>query len=117
MTQQSLIPTFSRRGNQFFVADRLAGWLTRDSQDELLFVSARNRAEHYFRIFRGWGISAELLTHLKTLNVAFIILKINNAETLRSTPEEWLRLGRPYQRRPFERQLIIPERLMEKLAS
>jgi len=114
MTQQTLPPTYTREGNQFYIAGRHAGYLTQNNQGKHIFISNRKRTKHYFRIFNGWGISTELLTHLKILNVAFIVLNVDNMQSLRASPEEWLRFGVPYQRAPYEPQLILPERYMKK---
>jgi hypothetical protein len=114
MEQQSLVSAYIQNGTHFYIANRLAGWLTHNDTGERIFVSVRKRAKHHFRIFNGWGISTELLTHLKILNVAFIVLNVDNMQSLQASPEKWLRFGIPYQRAPYEPQLILPERYMKK---
>jgi hypothetical protein len=112
--QTVLASTYRQEGNSFYVGNRLAGWLTQNSRGKPIFVSVRRRTKHHFRIFNGWGISADLLKCLKTLDVAFVVLNVDGCETLTASPDTWLRFRIPYQRAPFEPQLIIPEQVMKK---
>jgi len=112
--QTVLASTYTREGNRFYVGGKLAGWLIQDRQGNQLFISVRKRAQHHFRIYHGWGISEDLLRHLKALGVAFIVLEVDDCETLKASPNTWLQFGVPYQRAPFEPQLILPEQFMKK---
>lgn len=101
-------------GSEVFVDERKVGWLTKTAEGTKIFVSPRIRSTHFFRNFQGWGISKEVYAYLRLVGVEEIHLKIGRAVTLISTIDNWEKHSVPYQREPYESQLILPEMYMEK---
>ena len=104
-----------QRGGQIWVDGRKVGWITRIMSGKRVFVSPRDRAKHYFRIFAGWGLSRDLFTYLlKTVQIEEIHLKIGKALTLESEMKDWEEHATPYHKEPFEPQIILAERFFKK---
>lgn len=109
-----LTVSFELRGGQIHLDGRKIGYKTKLANGELTFVSPRKRSTHYFRIFKGWGISKEVLQYLKDEGFTRIHLRTSKIETLMSTLDAWFRHGIPYQREPYEPQVILPEIYFQK---
>lgn len=112
---------FTIRGKQIFLGDRLIGWLTRTGDGRKIFCSPRNRTGitkqgtgHYFEMFKGFAIAESVLAFLERNQFDEVHLKIGRAETLIASLKTWREQGIPYQHTLFEKQLVLPERLMQK---
>lgn len=106
---------YEQRGNLIFVDGRKAGWITKVGNNIRAFVSPRDRAKHYFRIFEGWGISRALFTYLlKTVQVQEIHLKVGKSLTLTSQMRSWEEHCIPYHKEPYEPQIVLPEKYFKK---
>jgi hypothetical protein len=102
---------YEQKGSLILVDGRKAGWITRLGDETRVFVSPRDRAKHFFRIFAGWGISRALFNYLlKIVQVQEINLKIGTSLTLVSQMKTWEEHGIPYHKEPFEMQIILPEK-------
>lgn len=107
--------TYTQNGNQILVDGRKAGWITKLGDGTRIFVSPRDRAKHYFRIFEGWGISRALFTFLlKTVEVQEIHLKIGKFLILMSKMDDWEKHCIPYHKEPFEPQIVLPEKYFKR---
>lgn len=105
----------TRDGNRIFVNSRLAGWLAVDEKNRRIFVSPRTRSKHYFRMFRGWGISAELLQYLKAAFVQEIQIKLVGEAWRAATVFDWIKNSVEHQSPGFEPQLILCEDYFREL--
>jgi len=103
--------------SRIYVGNRFAGTIT-NLNGEKVFLSYRNRAKHFFRNFKGWGLSREVFSYLKLNGVKQIHLRINLADTLTSNITDWEKHAIPYHKPPYEPQLILPEKFfkIQKLA-
>jgi hypothetical protein len=100
-------------GSSLFVGNRKAGWITHSANGKTIFISLRDRS-HFFRNFQGWGISQEVFNYLKLVGVQEIHLRVDLATTLISTVSDWQKHAAPYQKEPYEQQLILQEKYMKK---
>lgn len=101
-------------GNQVRLDGRRIGWITRTMDEKRVFISPRNRPEHFFRIFKGWALSRDVLNFLEQNNFDEVHLRIGKRETLISSLSIWREHGIPYQKLPFEPQIVLPETFMTK---
>jgi hypothetical protein len=110
--------TFEMKGNQLNLDGRRIGWITRTLTGTRVFRSPRNRKQHYFRIFEGWGLSRDVYFFLKREGFEEIQLLISQQETLISQLSDWEPQpeghGILYQHPNFEPQIILPERYMKR---
>jgi hypothetical protein len=106
--------TVELRGNQLLLEGRKLGWTTTLANGEKAFISPRRRSRHYFRIFKGWGLSKEVLRFLHDNDVKWIQLRIGKAEMLMSELGDWFIYAQDYYKPPFEPQLVLPEKYMKK---
>lgn len=105
----------TKNGNRVYVKDRLAGWLCVDEKNRRIFVSPRDRSKHYFRMFQGWGISAELLQYLKAEFVQEIQLKLYGEPWKAASLFNWVKYAVEYQAPGFEPQLVLVETYFREL--
>lgn len=110
---------FTIRGSQLRLGDRRIGWITKTMNGKKAYVSPRNRIGkkghgHYFENFKGFGIAVSVLEFLKRNMFDEVHLRIGKRETLISQLSDWENHGIPYRRKPFEEQIILPERFMDK---
>lgn len=98
------------KGNQVFLGKRKVGWLTLLRGKVRVFISPRKRGEHFFRMFKGWGISEELLGLLENNEFVQIQIRIKGEPTLCADVKLWRAKGIPYHKRGFEPQIILPEK-------
>jgi hypothetical protein len=105
---------FEVKGNRVFLNSKEIGWMTTTMNGKKAYISPRNRPQHYFRIFEGWGLSRDVLEFLKQNRFNEVHLRIGLRETLISKIEDWDEHGIPYHRPPYEPQLVLPEKFMEK---
>jgi hypothetical protein len=103
---------FTLKGKRVWVGDRLVGWTT-VIDDKKVFVSPRKKS-HYFRIYKGWGLSVEVLEFLKRNKFDEVHLRIGRRQTLISKLPHWDIYGIPYHKEGFEPQKILAEKHMEK---
>ena len=105
---------FDVKGNQVWLGDRRIGWITTTMEGKKVFVSPRQRRKHYFRKFRGYGLSVEVLKFLKRNQFDEVHLRIGKRLTLISKLTYWDIYGIDYHKKPeFEPQKILPEKFME----
>lgn len=109
-------------GGGVFIGKRRCGFLSRDDDDpeRVWYVSPRSRKEHWFKIWKGWGIAVAIVDFLEKNNVYGVKLRIDNTGTERaevckmevetsSLPN--LRLhGHVEQYEGFEPQIIMAEK-------
>ena len=101
-------------GGQILLDGRRIGWITSTADGKRIFKSPRRRIPHFFRIFSGWGLSEQWLQYLEKNNFEEIHLQISDRETLVSQLKDWRIHGIPYQKSPFEEQIILPEKYFTK---
>jgi len=107
---------FELKGNQVWIGDRRVGWITTTMDGKKVFVSPRNRRRHYFRKFKGYGLSVAVLKFLKRNLIDEVHLRIGKRTTLISKLPYWDIYGIPYWKKPdFESQKILPEKHMKKI--
>ena len=99
-------------GSFVFLEDRNIGSITRSMDGKKVFVSHRKRSVHFFRKFKGWGLSQELLEFLRRNKFDQVHLRIGQRETLISNVDDWLQHGKHYHKTPFEPQLVLAEKHM-----
>jgi len=105
---------FELKGNQVWIGDRRVGWITTTMEGKKVFVSPRKRKQHYFRKFKGFGLSVELLEFLKRNQFDEVHLRIGKRVTLISPLAYWDIYGVDYHKKPeFEAQKILPEKHMK----
>jgi hypothetical protein len=101
-------------GERVFVNGRNLGMLRLDNK----FVTHR-RERHFFRKFKGWGMSLDLLDKLADQGVEEIILiehRDNGRQLMyKTTPSSWLKLGKRYKHVKFEEQSILPTKYFEEI--
>ena len=74
-------------------------------------IMPRKRSKHFFRMFKGWGISEDALDILIVTGIREMrIVEEEKNETFIIKPEEWRRNGIPHEFGD-EKQLICPEHL------
>lgn len=106
--------TFELHGNQLRLDGRRIGWVTRLASGERVFISPRRRSVHYMRIYRGWGLSKQVLEFLQDNGFTQIQLRIHKRETLISNIEDWKEHGIEAQYHGFEKQVFLPEKWFKK---
>ncbi len=75
-----------------------------------VYYSERNYAEHYFRIYRGWGISKSVIS--KFFRIDLIVLKILNGTAvsyLLITPKSFVENAFSWVNKNVDEQLICPQ--------
>lgn len=106
--------SFELKRNQVWIGDRRVGWITTTMEGKKVFVSPRKRRQHYFRKFRGYGLSVEILEFLKRNQFDEVHLRIGKRLTLISKLAYWDIYGIDYHKKEFEPQKILPEKYMER---
>lgn len=92
---------------RIWLKGKMIGWINRG---EKTFYTVRNREKHYFRKFKGWGVSKQLVHVLlrQQINTLRIMLpEEKKLETVRTSL--FLRDGANYEHGDYERQLVLPE--------
>lgn len=105
--------SFTLKGKQIWLEDRMLGWITTTMDGKKVFVSPRKKS-HYFRNFKGYGVSEQLLEFLEQNLFDQIHLRIGKRKTLISNLTGWREHGQPYRHQKFEAQIILPEKHMKK---
>lgn len=75
------------------------------------YITRRKRKEHYFRKYKGYGISVSILQYIKTKGVSNIILIEENKKgerIYRTTRREFFKKGIRHTDKQADRQLILP---------
>jgi len=110
------------RMEKCFFRGKIVGWITKTMEKKKAYVSPRNRMGitpsgkgHYFEMFHGFGIGKFLLEFLKENKIDEVHLRIGKRETLISDLNDWEKHGIEYQRLPYEKQIILPEKYMRKI--
>jgi len=103
------VSDFELKGKQVWIGNRKAGWITTTMEGKKVFVSPRKRKQHYFRKFKGFGLSVELLEFLKRNKFDEVHLRIGKRQTLISPLAYWDIYGIDYHIEPYEPQKILPE--------
>jgi hypothetical protein len=85
--------------------------------DDWIFVTHRN-PEHYFRNFRGFGISLYILEQLIARGIREIKVLYHGKKGERVymvTPYNWKQKGKLYKHEDFEQQIILAETDFDKV--
>ena len=106
--------SFEMKGNQLRLDGRRIGWITTSMDKKRIYVTARNRRNHFFRIHQGWGLAVAVLNFLKENNFAEVHIRIGKRVTLISNLEDWFSHGIKVHYEPYEEQLVLPEKHMRK---
>lgn len=118
VSQSRLVTCFSWRGNVCFIGEKKVGWLAEDDSKHI-YVSPRNRTEHFFRIYNGWGITQNLLLDLKARGVQEIWLLVtdgNSRRFLKTGIDNYFQHGINHKNEssPYELQLVLEEIYFEE---
>lgn len=76
------------------------------------YITRRKRTEHYFRKYKGYGISTAILDKLKERNIENIILieiTKKGEKVLRTTRQEFYKNGIRHKNKEADNQIILPE--------
>lgn len=106
--------SFTLKGPQIWLEDRMVGWITTTMDGKKVFVSPRQRRKHYFRKHGGFGLSEGVLEFLRRNLFDEVHLRIGKRETLISKLSYWSIYGIKYRAREYEPQVILPEKHMTK---
>jgi len=106
--QNRLSDRYEIKGNRVFMDGRMLGWFTR-IDGRRVYVSPRQELPHKMRIYRGWGVSKELLEWLKEEGFEEVQLRVGKARVLSTTVQHYLDKGIPDQYQTFEVQLFLAE--------
>ena len=109
-------------GNAVLMGKKRIGYLSRDAEDveKIWYISPRRREKHFFKIWKGWGISVDLMKFLEENGVYGVKLVINNVGTpnvkerkmeIETSSLPMLHLhGHEQKYEPYELQLIMAEK-------
>jgi len=75
-----------------------------------IYLSRRNRNQHFFRKFEGWGISLEILNWLIKHDINGICLDVEGENKIYSSVGFFLEYGINYHHINFEPQKILKEK-------
>jgi len=106
--------TLEIRGNRVYLDGKFVGWTAKTFEGKKAYISPRSRRKHFFRKYRGWGISERLLALLILNGYDEIHIRLGERTTLISQIEDWRRHGIPYHHPDFDPQIILPEKYMKK---
>jgi hypothetical protein len=103
------------RNGTFWIEDKQIGSLMGVGKETTAYVSNRKRHEHYFRKFKGWGIAEAVLDWLIEHDVPLIIIRdTHSGEILTANVHLYKKHGIPYQKLPYEPQMVLPEKHFTK---
>lgn len=91
------------------------GFITKD----MYFVMYK-RASHKLRMLNGWAIAEAILEDLmqKGIKGIRVIVKGRGIEKVMVTsPQKWKRLGVQFRSRGYEPQIVLPEKMFDKVVS
>lgn len=97
-----------------FLGNRQIGDIAKIGEEKV-YISYRNRANHYVKRHSGWGIDVSVLEALKEAGFTKILLRVGEFETLTSYLGLWERIGiKDRLSDDFEEQVFLPEKYMLK---
>lgn len=102
------------KGKAVYVGGRHVGYVTTLLSGEEAYVSPRKWHRHYFRKFKGFGVTRKVLRYLRRENIGEVQLRFGESKFLISRTADWFRHGIPYHHREHEAQLILPKRFMRE---
>lgn len=96
--------------------------MTKTADGKKIYISPRNRIGkgkkgkgHYFEKFMGYAVAESVLEFLKRNMFDQIHLRITGGrETLISDLDVWFQKGHKYHKKPYEPQIVLPEKFMQK---
>lgn len=99
-------------GNAVMFGTRKCGFLSRDTEDneKIWYISPRTRSKHFFRIWKGWGVTLEIVAFLEKNDVYGIKLVIDGKEVQKSSLPMLRKHGNVIQYEPHETQLVMAEK-------
>lgn len=97
-------------GGAVMLGNKKVGFLSRDDEEKIWYVSPRVRQKHYFKIFKGWGIATEIVIFLEEHDVYGVKLVIDQRELLMSSLAMIRLHGSAIQYEGYEPQLVMAEK-------
>lgn len=95
------------------IFNKNAGYIKETTKGKI-YISYRNRKQHFFRKYNGYGISTQILKKLTNEGIKEIIIIENREDETRrkltTTPEEFYKNGTRYHYKQADYQIILPIR-------
>lgn len=98
-------------GGGVFIGTRRCGFLSRDDEDveRVWYVSPRSK-EHFFKIWKGWGIAVEIIDFLEAHDVYGVKIVVDGKKRLTSSLPNLRLHGHVEHYEGFEPQIILAEK-------
>lgn len=91
------------------------GHLYQDDNCRVWYVSPRQRATHYFRLYEGWGVAKEIIDYLVKIDAFGIKLSILGEKPIWVSLEVFKLNSMPVQYTGYEPQSILKEKFWNSL--